>query len=268
MRKLPTIIAALALTSSAVQAEDRVRINIKDVQTDFGNLHLSVNLLGYELGSNSDGVMSSVQGLFELGESFMVRAHAAFPFLGAVGSAKNPVRIEAGIGWHLTSFDVETEAVTLSQDYTGDYVNTKYVNVPVLNRNSRGLGVGLMYRDQEAGVTIADDDDVTTRSKALTAYLGFHFLNSAGYDLAVEGYDSSFFNYRWLNGGLDVLFDVVHDYNQEPTDDPNRFGGRVWAESIFGSVGGLSGRLEFGYMPGDVEWYFMASIGGGLHLGI
>ncbi len=88
--------------------------------------------------SNSDCVMSSVQGLFELGDSFMVRAHAAFPFLVAVGSAKNPVRIEAGFGWHFTTYDVESEPVTLSKDYTGDYVKTKYINVPVLNRNSRG----------------------------------------------------------------------------------------------------------------------------------
>ena len=260
-------LAAVTTVGGPAAAGDVVRYNVKDAQTDFGKLHLSVNLLGYEIGTNSDGIMSSVQGVFELGSALMVRAHAAFPFLGVVGSAKNPIRIESGFGLHMTSLDVENEQVTLSQDYSGDTVTTKWITVPVLNRNSRGLGVGLMYRDNVAGVTILDREDIAVRSQALTAYAGFSFLNSAGYDLSVEGYQSSFFNYRWMNGGLDALFDIVHEFEREPSKDPSRFGGRLWAESIFGSTFGLSARLELGYMPGDSGWFFMASIGGGLHLG-
>lgn len=244
---------------------EKVRYGIKDVQTDFGRLHISANLLGYELSGDYDGLVTNLHGLFELGGALMVRAYTVFPFLGGVGSAKGPVRLEVGIGLHGTSIDVEIESVTLSQERIGDQIHTKSLPVPVLNRNSRGLGAGLMYRDNAVEVDV-EERGRDTRGRFLTAYVGFSAINSAGYDLDIEGYSGSFFNYRWMSGGIDFLVDVIQEFGIEPSESANRFGGRLWTESIFGSVGGLSGRLEIGYMPGDTGFYFMAAIGGGIHL--
>lgn len=259
--------AAIAFATPAFADEPtgkQVRYRFKDATTNFGNLHLQLNIIGYQLSDPDGGLNTTVSGMFELGENMLVRAHAAFPFLIGVGPSSGPVRLEGGVGFHGTSLDVEEETVETGRTDT----QVQYIKVPVLNRNSRGLGVGVMYRDNLVSTAIGDDENAETRGKHLTLYGGFSFINSAGYDLEIEGKSSSFFNYRFLTGGLDVLFDVVQSYGAEPNEDPIRFGGRLWAESIFGTTFGLSGRLEIGYYPGDAGFYILASIGGGLNLDI
>ncbi|MFO0744607.1 MAG: hypothetical protein U1F43_02900 [Myxococcota bacterium] len=257
--------AALAASSVAARAEDtgeKVEYHFTDATTDFGNLHLSANLLGYQLSSPGDGLVTTLNGIFELSQAFVVRAHAAFPFLVGVGSADGPVRLEGGIALHSTSFDVEMEQAELERTDT----QVKYINVPVVNRNSKGLGVGVIYRDNAVETKIGGKEGVDTRAQQLTLYAGLSTINSAGYSLSVKNHKGSFLNYRFVAAGLDALFDVVQSYGKKPDDAPGRFGGRLWAESIFGTTFGLSGRLEIGYFPGDTGFYLLASIGVGLNL--
>jgi hypothetical protein len=260
-----TVVPAVA---HAEETGDKVRFRFKDITTDLGNLHIGVNLLGYQLSDPEGGLMSTVHALWELGEAFAVRVHAATPFLGALGSDEGPVRLEGGITLHRTTLDVETESVELERSQSGDTISTKYINVPVLNRNSLGLDAGVMYRDNAISTKIDGREGVETRGRHLTLYAGIAAINSAGYDLDIEGYKSSFLNYRWMAAGVDALFDVVSSYGKDPDKDPGRFGGRLWAESVFGTSVGLSGRLEIGYFPGDAGFYLLASIGVGLNLHI
>ncbi len=259
---------ALAPASAAAQepTPEKVNVRITDQQIDYGNLHISFNVLGYQLSDPDAGFVTSLQGVFELGDALMVRAHLVTPLLFGVASSHAPVRLEAGAGFHRTTVDLEHESVTLESTRSGDMIHTKSVKIPVANRNSRGLGAGLILRDNPTEYEV-DGDRFEGRSTHLTAYAGLSVLNSAGYSLDVEGYKASFFNYRWMNAGLDVLFDVVQSFDAEP-DDAGRFGARLWAESIFGKRAGLSGRLEIGYFPGETGFYMLASFGGGLHLGL
>ncbi|MBL8785955.1 MAG: hypothetical protein JNJ59_13725 [Deltaproteobacteria bacterium] len=263
----PLVLAAAVLCPTLAHAADgeKVMVEMKDVQVDFGRLHLSVNLLGWEVSGAYDSLVTSVQGLFELNDHIFVRAHSTVPFLGFVGSSNGPVRLEAGVSFHSSKLEVEYESVTLESERSGDMIHTRSVQIPVPNKNSVGLGAGILYRDMRAEVT-REDDEFLTRARHLTAYAGLSGLNSAGFEVKVEGYETNFFNYRWFNGGLDVLFDIVQTFGVDPSKSAGRFGGRLWAESIFGPTAGLSGRLEVGYMPGETGWFFSASIGGGLHL--
>jgi hypothetical protein len=276
--RTPAFLALRALTLTALATPvaahaggptptgERVSFEFKDMTIDFGNLHLSANLLGYELASPDGGPISGLMGAFEFGESFMVRGSAVFPMLGFLGAGDSPVRIEAGVSFHSTSVAMEMESVTLEQTESGDYRHTKSIKVPALNRNSLGVGAGLMFRNN--GVeTKVDGKDFQMRGTHLTAYVGVSSINAAGYALEAKGY-GDFTNYRWTNGGLDLLVDVTQSYDKDPDDAPGRFGGRLWGETIFGRDMGLSARLEIGYMPGDMGFYLLAGLGIGLNFGI
>jgi hypothetical protein len=256
---------ALSSPASAAETGEKVAIEMSDIKVDFGRLHLSLNIIGWELSGAYDALITSFQGLFELGDHMFVRGHMTMPFLGAVGSAKGPVRLEGGVSFHSSKLELEYESITVESERVGDMIHTKSVKIPVPNKNSIGLGAGLIYRDMRAEVDTGEDE-VYTRARHLTVYAGLSTLNSAGYKVKIEGYETGFFNYRWLNGGLDFLFDVVQTFGTDPSESANRFGGRLWAESIFGPTAGLSGRLEIGYLPGESGFFFAASIGGGLHL--
>lgn len=264
---LPFLLLSVLSTTAHAQNQtgEKVAIEFKDVKVDFGRLHISLNLLGWELGGAYDSLITSAQTVFELTDNFFVRGHTTVPFLGFVGSKNGPVRLEAGVSFHSSKLELEYESITLESHRSGDMIHTKSVQIPVPNKNSIGLGGGILYRDMRAEVEV-EDNDVYSRARHLTVYAGLSALNSAGFDVKIEGYETGFFNYRWFNGGLDVLFDLVQTFTVEPSDSAGRFGGRLWAESIFGPHGGLSGRLEIGYMPGETGWFFSASIGGGLHL--
>lgn len=278
MFRVPALVALRALTLTVLVAPlaagaagptptgERVGIQWKDMTVDFGNLHLSANLLGYELAAPDGGPISSLMGAFEFSDAFMVRGSAVFPMLGFLGAGDSPVRIEAGVSFHSTSLAVEMESLTLEQTESGDYVHTKSIQVPALNRNSIGVGAGLMFRNN--GVeTKVDGKDFEMRGTHLTAYVGVSSINAAGYALEAKGY-GDFTNYRWTNGGADLLVDISQSYDKDPDEAPGRFGGRLWGETIFGRDMGLSARLEIGYMPGDMGFYLLASLGIGLNFGI
>ncbi|MCA9514624.1 MAG: hypothetical protein KC635_06770 [Myxococcales bacterium] len=259
-------VLAVASGATAARADETVRYRFSDMTVDFGNLHLSVGLAGYELSSPDGGPVSTIMGAFELTDSFMVHAHLIAPMLGFLGAGESPTRAEAGISLHSTSFAVENEAVEVDRSYSGDYVHTKTMTVPVVNRNSFGLDAGVMFRRMGVKLDV-DDQKVSMRASHFTAFAGISSINAAGYRLEAQGY-GSFANYRWTHGGLDLLFDIAQSYDKDPDDSPSRFGGRLWGETIFGQTIGLSGRLEIGYMPGGEGFYLMASIGGGLNLGL
>lgn|GEM_PF-3344598 len=264
---LSTVLVPLAAGAAGpTPTGEKVNIQWKDATVDFGNLHISANLVGYELSSPDGGPVSSLMGAFELGDSLMVRGSAIFPMLGFLGAGESPVRIEAGVSFHTSSLKKEAESITLESHSDGDYVHTKSINVPVVNRNSYGLGAGLMFRNN--GVeTKVDGKNEDMRATHLTAYVGFSAINAAGYAIEAQGY-GDFGSYRWLNGGLDLLVDITQSYDKDPDKDPGRFGGRLWAESILAQDWGISGRLEIGYMPGDMGFYLMASLGVGLNFDI
>lgn len=265
-------LSALALAPLVARADgptptgEKVGIDWKDATVDFGNLHVSANLLGYELSSPDGGPITSLMGAFELGDSFMVRGSVVSPMLGFLGAGKSPVRIEAGVSFHTSSLQKESESITIESHSDGDYVHTKSIDVPVVNRNSFGIGGGLMFRNNGVKTTV-DGAKTEMRASHLTAYVGVSSINAAGYALEAKGY-GDFSNYRWVTGGVDLLFDVIQSYDKDPDKDPGRFGGRLWAESILGQDWGLSGRLEIGYMPGDMGFYLLATLGIGLNLDI
>lgn len=261
---LATSAVALALAAPPAHAE-RVGIRFDDMTVDFGNLHLTANLLGYDLSTIS-GPVSELMVAWELNESLMLRAQAVFPMLGFLGAGESPVRIEAGFSFHGTSVALEHESVTVESHREGDMIHSKSVKLPVFNRNSVGVGGGLLFRENGLETEV-EGRTRETRGTHLTVYVGLSTMNAAGYTANIEGY-GDFFNYRWLNAGLDLLVDLVQAYDLEPDDAPSRFGGRLWAETIFGQTIGVSGRLEIGIMPGDVGFYLMATLGVGLNLDV
>lgn len=258
-------LVTVSLVAPAALADEKVGVRFTDMTVDFGNLHLTANLLGYDLSTIS-GPVSELMVAWELNESLMLRAQAVFPMFGFLGAGESPVRIEAGFSFHGTSLALEHESVTVESHREGDFIHSKSVTLPVFNRNSVGVGGGLLFRDNGLETEV-EGRTRETRGQALTVYVGLSTMNAAGYTANVEGY-GDFFNYRWLNAGLDLLVDLVQAYDLEPDDSPSRFGGRLWAETIFGQSVGVSGRLEIGIMPGDVGFYLLATLGVGLNLDV
>lgn len=261
-----TLPAAAAAAADPAPTGAKVAYRWTEMSVDFGNLHLAANLLGYELAAPTGGPVSTLFGAFELSPHLMVKGVATLPLLGFIGAGESPFRLEAGLSFHGSRMDVEQETLVLEQTTDATHVRTKSMTVPVLNRNSVGVGGGLLFR--RSGVeSVVDGDERAMRASHLTLWAGVSTLNAAGYSLEAQGY-GSFTNHRWTHAGLDLLFDVARTYDADPDADPSRFGGRLWAETIFGRTLGLSGRLEIGYMPGDSGWYMLASLGGGLNLGL
>ena len=73
-------------------------------------------------------------------------------------------------------------------------------------------------------------------------------------------------DYRWTNGGLDLLVDLTRKYDLSPDAKGTRFGGRFWAEMLLGESSGLTARVEVGRYPAYSGWLLVASVGGSLHL--
>jgi hypothetical protein len=237
-------------------------INAHEVDLDFGKLHLSANLFGYEFAEFGDGFNSSFHALFELGKSAAVRAHASVPLLFGLANGDGPLRFEAGALFHVTKDTREEESLVLSSRVVGDKLETKSVNVPVDHRTSTGLGAGVIYRN-----TVVEAQAVgTTRSNHLTAYMGFSLIDARGGNVKVAGYEKGFFDFSWGASGLDFLYDVVQDYDAAPKGKPGKIGARLWSEVIMGNSAGPTARLDLGYMPGGTGLYLVLGIGGGLHL--
>ncbi len=263
MRFLALPLALAILAPTAALAEDRVKLDVKEVDLDYGRLHITANLVGYEFAGRGDGFNSSAQGLLEFGDYASVRAHVSMPLLGVLANKSGPFRAEAAVDFHTTKEEVKTETLVLESHITGDMLHTKSVEVPVQHKVSTGLAAGVIYRDTPVS---QDATDATPRSRHLTAILGVSMIDASGGDVKVEGYERSFFEQRWTTAGLDLLYDVVQDFDVTPGKTPGKFGGRLWAEAIMGRKFGPSARIDLGYMPGGTGLYFVIGIGGGFHL--
>jgi hypothetical protein len=263
MRNLLLPLAIAILAPFEALAEDRVRLDVKEVDLDYGRLHIMANLVGYEFAGRGDGFNSSAHALFEVGDSMSVRAHVSMPLIGFLANTSAPVRLEAAVDFHTTKNEVKTEQLVLDSEIKGEMLHTTSVNVPVQHKISTGLAAGVIYRDTPVS---QDADEATPRSRHLTAILGLQMIDASGGDVKVKGYNRSFFEHRWTVAGLDLLYDVVQDFDVSPSKAPGKFGGRLWAEVILGKKVGMSGRIDLGYMPGGTGLYFVIGLGGGFHL--
>ena len=63
-----------------------------------------------------------------------------------------------------------------------------------------------------------------------------------------------------------MLVDLARSYDTEPMEKGSRFGGRLWAETLWFRHLGMSARAEIGKFPGHAGWVLVASLGGSLHL--
>jgi hypothetical protein len=145
---------------------------------------------------------------------------------------------------------------------------TKYVKVPALVRNWQGFGGGIIARRAQgffaAEGSVGED---YVGMWALSGYVGFAAMSAMKLSVDVEGY-GNIANNRWNSLGLDLVADVLRSYDREPqaSDAQGRLGVRLWGEVIFGSLYGVSGRLELGIYPGSGTSFLFFSLGGGANL--
>lgn len=246
-----------------------VQISVDKHTTEFGRLHLSAALLGYQLSAPDGGPVSTFGAYFELAPRLIVHGHATLPLLGFAGGDDAPYRVEGG-GFLIASnkLQVENEEVILSQtaatsSHDGEKV---YAIMPMVNRNRIGIDANLIFAHGSEKFDEADGTGkVTTRSTALMAAVGVGGIGSMGYEVSVGGHGKRA-NYRWNTGGLDVLVDLARSYDSEPMEKGSRFGGRLWAETLWFRHLGMSARAEIGKFPGHAGWLLVASLGGSLHL--
>jgi hypothetical protein len=266
--------AAAAGTAGNAAADDpqkvgEVEIKVDEHTTDFGRLHLSAALLGYQLSAPDGGPVSTFGAFFELHSRLIVHGHATLPLLGFAGSDDAPYRLEGGvllIG--RDRLEVENEEVIISQTAaTSSHAGEKvYANMPMVNRNRVGLDASLMVAHGSEKFDEADGTGtMTSRSTALMAAIGVGGIGSMGYTATVSGHGKRT-NYRWNSGGLDVLVDLARSYDVEPAAKGSRFGGRLWAETLWFRHLGMSARAEIGKYPGHAGWVLVAALGGSLHL--
>ena len=257
-------ITAPSLAAAQAQPEQigTVSASVEEESTDLGKLHLSAALLGYQLSGPTGGPVSTVSATFELSDRMFVTGRATTPLFGFVQGDAPPFRLEGGIQLFAKDKLVrETEKVDLER--RGD--QRIYVDMPLLNRNRAGLEALVMLQHGGAKVDTGGPATMTTTSTALIAVVGISGVGATGYTTRIEGYGKRS-NYRFNNGGLDVLIDVTRSYGVEPTEKGTRFGGRLWAETLWFRHLGMSARFELGKYPAYSGWVLVASVGGSLHL--
>lgn len=241
---------------------EQVTGTIDEQQTEFGKLHLSAALLGYQLSAPSGGPVSTLTGVFELQSRIFIRASATLPLFGVVKGDAAPYRLEGDIHlWFKNKLEVENEEIVISQNSAGK----QFINHPILNRNRLGPHAGLMYAHGGEKFDVGTSS-MTSTSDAIMGVIGWGATNSAGFSATLDGYGKRS-NYRWSAGGLDLLVDLKRSYDgMEPTEKGSRFGGRLWADTLWFPKVGMSARLELGKYPAHSGWVLLAAIGGSLHL--
>jgi hypothetical protein len=252
----------LALSAGAAAAEDnapevvgKVGVTIDEQTPELGRLHLT-GLAGYQLSSPAGAVVLNASGTFQLLDRVFVRGGIT---LGVSGDYK-PLRVEAGVMlFAVSKLQVENERIDL--EAKGGQIT--YVNVPVRNRNRGGLGVSLMTahggeKYESGGMKVSES------TTALMAAIGINAIGSTGLVTTVEGYGKRS-NYRWNAGGLEALIDLTRSYDMEPDAKGSRFGGRLWAETIWFKEIGMAARIELAKYPGFAGWLLLASLGVGVH---
>lgn len=239
-----------------------IGVQVEHTTTDFGKLHINAALLGYQLSSPTGGLISSASVTLELHKRMAISGHLTGPLLAFAGGEHAPWRGEGMLHlWSRNSYDVEKERVDLSSEQRGDKIHTEWIDMPMVNHNRSGLGAGIIYNIGDANVDI-DDDEQIFNEHTLIAVVGLHAMNSTGYTVNVDGFGRRA-NYRWMLAGLDVMYGLLQD--SDAPEFGSRWGGRLWAETIFFKPVGISGRLEIGKYPGHIGWVLGASLGFGLH---
>ncbi len=235
---------------------------IDEQQTEFGKLHITAALLGYQLSAPSGGPVSTLSAVFELQSRIFVRGSATLPLLGVVKGDAAPYRLEGGIHlWFKNKLELENEEIVISQDSK----SKQFVNHPIMNRNRLGLNGGLMYAHGGEKYD-AGNSSMTSTSDALMAVVGYGGTNSAGFSATLDGYGKRS-NYRWMAFSLEALIDLKRTYDgTAPAEKGSRFGGRLWAETLWFPTLGMSARLELGKYPAHAGWMLVAAIGGSLHI--
>ena len=269
MRLLPPALGLLCTLGLAAQATAQpqpekvgtVSVAVDETTTEMGRLHISAALLGFQLSAPSGGAVSTLGVYFELTPRLVVHGHATAPLLGFAGGDDAPYRLEAGGFLMATNkLQLENEEIVISQT-GGEKV---FAKMPMVNRNRAGLDLNLMVAHGSEKFD-SGNSTMTTRSTALMAAVGIGGIGSMGYSVAVGGHGKRS-NYRWNTGGLDVLVDLVRTYDTEPAAKGSRFGGRLWAETLWFRHLGMSARAEIGKYPGHAGWVLVAALGGSLHL--
>ncbi len=249
--------------AEVTQTGEKVRGTIDETQTEFGKLHISAALLGYQLSAPSGGPVSTITGVYELTGRLFVRGGATLPLFGVVKGDAAPYRVEGAIHiWFKNKLELENEEIVISQNSEGK----KWVNHPIMNRNRLGPSLGIMYAHGGEKYPVGGPANITGSSNALIAVLGWGGTNSAGFSATLDGYGKRS-NYRWSTGGLDLLVDLKRSYDgMEPSEKGSRYGGRLWAETIWFPKAGMSARFEIGKYPAHSGWMLLAAIGGSLHI--
>lgn len=260
-----TVASALLVLAGPARAEptgETTRVRVHGETIDYGHLHISANLLGYQLAKAGDGPISTLQVVQQFGDRLAARLSLTTPAAGFLYAGEVPVRVEA-VALGFTTVETKLEKETVGVGAEGDKQYS--IQMPVLNKNHGGAAAGLMYRYDFSRVPMAKGE-ADTQSTHLTAVVGYEVINASGIRGETEKF-GKFQQDRWLHGGVDLLIDVVRGYDEEPSEDQGRFGGRLWMESMFGTKACLTGRLDLTYFPGGTGIVALASIGGGLHLG-
>ena len=269
-RRSLIVVTTLGLAAGSAAADapppeqlGEVGVSVEETTTDFGRLHLSAALLGYQLSSPDGGPVSTFGAFFELQERLVVHGHATLPLLGVVGGDTPPYRLEGGVMFFVKNArELEDEEVVLAQDSQ----SKTYAKMPMINHNRGGVSAQLMYAHGSEKLPEADGTGtMTTSSNALLAAVGIGAIGSTGFTVDVDGWGKRA-NFRWNAGGLDLLVDVARSYDTEPAEKGSRFGGRLWAETLWFRHLGMSARAEIGKYPGHAGWVLVASLGGSLHL--
>lgn len=260
---LLSILTGIAHANGTVTTGETVKGTIDEQQTEFGKLHITAALLGYQLSAPSGGPVSTLSGVFELQSRIFVRASATLPLFGVVKGDAAPYRLEGGIHlWFKNKLELENEEIVISQ--TSE--KKEWVNHPIMNRNRLGLNGGLMYAHGGEKYEAGGTSSMTSTSNALMAVVGYGGTNSAGFSATLDGYGKRT-NYRWMAFSLEALIDLKRTYDgTAPTDKGSRFGGRLWAETLWFPKVGMSARLEVGKYPAHAGWMLVAAIGGSLHM--
>ena len=263
------IVVALTASAAADPAEPAgtVGVTIEEQTTRFGHLHVAAGLLGYQLSSTSSPV-STVSAVLELGR-ISFAGYATVPLLGVIGASIKPFRVEGQLrltfkdAMEVERADVDLKT-TVEQDKEHYRETTTFVKIPTLHRNRYTLDASVMYAHGAEKITNATKE-TTTASDALIGVVGYGVVDSSGYRLSIEGHGKRT-DYRWTNGGLDLLVDLTRKYDLSPDAKGTRFGGRFWAEMLLGESSGLTARVEVGRYPAYSGWLLVASVGGSLHL--
>jgi hypothetical protein len=267
------------------------RIGVMDVGTDpqLLNLHVQWGVAGYYYGR-----VQAPYGYFAM--DWDLTHSLTLHVMGGGGlswrkndrDTRSPLGFgEVGVFVHGRRIEAINERLTLEYDsdsssetygdttYTRTRSSETYVNAPGYRLRMRGLNVGAFawYSLSRVGIPTGVDSVMRQYTEVLLlgGYIGYSntWVKSNAY--IVEGYGrmggATYF--RFFVDLLAVPLPIFPDVDVDTNQDEDRFGGRLGAETIWGSPTGMCMRLELGIMPGGLGGYFLVTlgVGGNIHTG-